>query len=56
MNNLIGLNIEQAKQIYKTIRITSIDGNKLNIDKKHMPSRRNVQIKNGKIISESGRG
>jgi hypothetical protein len=50
------MTFEQAKELGNIIRITSIDGIKLSVDKKYMPSRKNVQIENGKIVSESKRG
>ncbi len=56
MDNIIGLTVEDAKQLENIIRITSIDGVKVLIDKKHMPIRRNVHIENGRIVFESRRG
>ena len=56
MDNLIGMTIEHARQLGDAIRITSLDGINVSVDKKYMPSRRNVQIINGKIVSETNRG
>ena len=57
MDNLIGLSLEQAKiLVNNAIRVTSIDGLKLSVDKKHMPSRRNVKIENGIIVFEGPKG
>jgi hypothetical protein len=38
------MTVEEIKQLGIVIRVTSIDGIQLSVDKKYMPSRRNVQI------------
>ena len=53
---LIGLTVEQAREKGNKIRVTQMDGIDLMVDKKHIPSRRNVHVKDGIIIKETSRG
>lgn len=54
--NIIGLTVEQAKELYTPIRIVANDGINLCVDKKFMPTRRNVKVENGLIVSETSKG
>lgn len=56
MFNLIGMNIEDALKLGFRIRVTSINGIRLNVDKKYIRNRRNVHVYNGIIVREVDRG
>jgi hypothetical protein len=54
--NVIGLTIEEARQQCSNIRVVSVNGENLHVDKKFQQKRRNVKIVNNIIVSENQNG
>ena len=54
--NLIGLTIEEARQQCSNIRVVSVNGENLRVDKKFQQKRRSVKIVNNIIVSENQNG
>ncbi len=57
--HLIGLTLEQARRLVvvpRVIRASVVDGKPVSVSKEHKPSRINVEVNNGVIVSILGVG